>query len=359
MKTKIESFIVFFILLCIGNANLCAQSSSEQLHKNKASALKTNIRKELMIQKTDMQLIAKYGFTPSQLRQYKAIRKESRSQIKQMKDSNLPKAEKALKIREIRNNDLQNIQNILNSEQWTVFSSERIKDCQRNKKVRGVIKNYKKELRELRKQSSDVPSRMLRNKLRGKCKRELLAYLDEKQANKTMRKINIVRISKSKEFKTLSLNKSEKKALASNKLKHQRQIRQLRIKNTPLSQIRNKRKPIDEIYLDQIKAQIGNERFVRWTKHHNGSFERRCREEFNFTEKQLSQFKDIKNTTALAKFKVNHSRLTNEQKKVKIDELRIQQNNEIKKILTQEQYRKLENFKNRTKQILNDKTIKI
>lgn len=330
-KKTINLGLSVMLLLCIANANVYSQSLDNRLCEKEKCVLDANIGKELKKQEMDIKLTTRYGFTPPQLQQYKAIRKESRLHIKQIRESDLSRAEKYSRIKEVRHRALKDIQNILSSEQWARFTLERRIDCDRNKKIQGIIMNYKKELRMLSQQSSNISKKAVRNKLRGKCKLELLDYVDKKCANRIMQKINKERISKSKEFQFLSLSNSEKKTLAYIKLRHQRQIRKLKLEKLPLKITRNRRKAIDEIYCYKIKDKIGTPRFDRWRKFHDTAFERRCKEEFNFSELQLSQYKDIKNRTALARFKINHSELTEEQKKIRIIKLLNQENSNIKK----------------------------
>lgn len=344
MRNRSTRRLFILLLVSIIGLNVYAQSLIGQTHSIKKTHLKAAERRAQKEKRQDTEFILKYGATNAQLLQIKAIRRTTQLQIKHLKNSKISKSEKASKRKDIRKDAQQQMRNILSPTQWKQLTYDRQSNNKKKKIIREIVTNHRKALRVALKQPN-ANKEEIQTKLEKQCKQQLSAYVNEAQANKLLRKKKLQRISQNKEFKAIPLSKTDKKVLARFRFYHQRQIDKLKSALLPYTETRKKRKAIDQAYYAKVKKHIGDARFTQWRKYHDRAFERKCKRQCHFTDQQWKQYINIKNETAGVRLKIRQSRLTREQKKVKIKEALARENKSIQEMLSVEQYAKWSQWK--------------
>lgn len=340
-EKKLKNRLLVLLLLCITCGQMYAQSSENFDSSGKVSS-KMQVRKAQKAQKEhdrDIKFTMKYGVTSTQLQRIKEIRSSSRQKIRQIRNSKLSKTDKDAKIQEVRAVSQREMQTVLNPQQWNKYTYDRTKEKENNEKVREILINYKRMLKTAMKQP-DIDRKKIRQSLERQCKQELQAYTSLEQANKIIKKRSLAKVSRFKEIKRFPWNEEKKKQLARYRIHHLQQIEKLKSSQLPHREVRKKKKAIDRNYYTKVKNCLGDVRYAQWKRFHATAFERRCKKQYQFTEKQWEQFKNIKNETAGTRLKIRQSKLPKDQKKMKVKEALAQEDENIREMLSVEQYSK-------------------
>ncbi|GHV02214.1 hypothetical protein FACS1894159_10930 [Bacteroidia bacterium] len=148
----------------------------------------------------------------------------------------------------------------------------------------------------------------------------------------------------------LDLSFEESRDLLRLEAERDRHIAALKSRKLKYDQFGLERKRILDNYETQVKATLGDKKYISLQRNRNGSFDRKLSGRYYMTPNQIRQYKDLMNSKAVDELKVRRSRLSQQEKVAKKETLKVQYAEKVREILSSAQYNKLMSDENYAEQ---------
>lgn len=112
------------------------------------------------------------------------------------------------------------------------------------------------------------------------------------------------------------------------------------VESTPLNQdgVWDKRREVTNKYRQSVKGLLGQEKFMRWLEFPAENLESLYLQEYGFTNEQYQQYQELENKQAVSIFRIKNSPIPHAEKQERIDRVKEEKIEELRKILPAEQF---------------------
>lgn len=149
--------------------------------------------------------------------------------------------------------------------------------------------------------------------------------------------IEVFRIIKGEEIKSLNLPPLTALAMGKLKLSHMHELKSLPENK---KERKTQRQALEDKYRSDLHQLLGNRKFSAWMEYQNQRIERTYTEKYGFTKHQFEQFKKLENKQAIEILRIKNSAIPKEQKKAKIQEAKERKIKQLEQILSVDQFSK-------------------
>jgi len=315
----------------------------------KAKAAKQAARKKKRQQQADSnrqgkrtELTQKYGMNLTQIQQYEALQKTRKEKVDALnKTPGVSGKNRRQKIKAINKEFLASVDQILTPAQRTIATTQRSQKAQQNTQVYPMLKQYRKERQAIRADHNIADHAAALAQLDKKYETALTAMVGEKRAHYFVQKLAHGRNAAQKDVKAYQLSFQDGQKY--NGIRERVRKRHNTLDSTTLTHKKRveREQQIQEKRNEHVKSLLGENNFKQWMRKKNPTFEQKLKQNLNFTDQQINQYKDILNQAAIARVVIKKGKETKEAKQAKIAQLATQTDQKVQKMLTPAQYSKM------------------
>lgn len=249
----------------------------------------------------------------------------------------------------IRNNFINSVKQTLSSKQYALWLHD-YKDFYENDCARTAYWQFVKSVSQIPKEYTRKQFSQTRSELKNACIKQMSVNMDQEKAEKYFIMIRSEHISLSPEIQHLELAKETALKFAEMRINFSNDINSIEELYPTRKERQIKIQPLKEKYHSDLKSLIGEQKYLQWMEYKRTSFDRKCLNKYGFSTNQLTEYKNIKNKEAIDILKIKRSGLELSQKKQEIEKVRNASEDQIKELLTADQYsRRQQDMQNRRK----------
>lgn len=146
--------------------------------------------------------------------------------------------------------------------------------------------------------------------------------------------------ARSGEITRLKLTKTKAIQMGALKADYEAQRKELMARDLPAKEQKSQRETLEKNYRADVKRLIGDEKYADWVAFKNTELERKYKNKYQFTDTQFEQYKQIENKKAVDIYTIKKSAISAAEKKTKIQAVKEWKIEQLRKILSAEQFEK-------------------